>query len=180
MKVYSSMKYLLAVVLLFFIITLPVIGQNSENNGNGTSVSLSMAVAVNIISTTTVDLVTLREMNLGNLQPSRGMIEINPIEDFDAGLLRADGSPSTDVRISFLRERELVRVGGSETLMFYYLISTNQLEDQQSSEVLEPDNRDFVFNEDGELFFWIGGYVDITGAIPGQYEGEFTIEVEYL
>ena len=175
------MKYLLFVIsiLLFCGVWAPSAkAQDSDNNG--TSVSLSMGVAVNIISSTSVDIVTLREMNLGNLQPSRGTIEINPVDDFEAGLLRAEGQPNTDVRISFLRERELVRVGGNETLLFQYVISSNLIEDQQSSEVLEPDNRDFFFNENGELYFWIGGFIDISSAVPGTYEGEFTIEVEYL
>jgi len=35
-------------------------------------------------------------------------------------------------------------------------------------------------SEDGEYFFWVGGTMQLEGDILGQYEGEFTIEIDFI
>jgi hypothetical protein len=36
------------------------------------------------------------------------------------------------------------------------------------------------FNEKGEYYLWLGGKVDLSKARPGSYDGEFTIQIEYI
>lgn len=156
-------------------------GLYAQNNANGNGdMSVSINVSANVVSATEVTMVTLRDMILDRQVRQENMIVINPVQHAQAGQMRAEGEPQAEVRISFLEERELTREGGPEQLTFYYEISGNEVDDQPSSEILDLDNRDFELNEDGEFYFWIGGYVDISDAVQGSYEGEFTIEIEYL
>lgn len=149
-------------------------------NGNGEGASVSISVSASVVSATEVSIVTLRDMSLEPQLTRQGVITIDPQEDAQAGQMRAEGEPNAEVRISFIEERELTRVGGPETLMFYYDVAGNDIDDQPSSEPLDLDNRDFTLNENGEFYFWVGGSVDIRNAVQGAYDGEFTIEIEYL
>ena len=181
MRHYGSVIGMLALWLLFGAAGSPLKAQNGNNGNNGeASVSISVAATVTASTAQEVEMVTLRDMMLESQLTRQGMIEINPITDNQAGKMRAEGVPNTEVRISFLEERELTRVGGDETLFFYYDVAGHDMDDQPSSEILVLENRDFELNEDGEYYFWIGGRVDITGAVQGAYDGEFTVEIEYL
>ena len=155
--------------------------QNGNGNGDGTATA-SIAVSAVVTATTDseVSMITLRDMNIDAQVTRQGMVEVNPLLDAQAGQMRAEGRPNATVRISFLQQRELTRIGGPETLLFVYNISGNNLDDQASSEILELDNREFQLNDEGEFYFWIGGQVDIRNAVQGAYDGEFTIEIEYL
>ena len=154
--------------------------QNGNNNDDEVTATISVSATVQVASTMEVEMVTLRDMVLDHQVRQQNLISINPVNDSQSGKMRAEGRPNAEVRISFLQQRELTRVGGNETLTFYYRVAGNDLDDQPSSEILDLENRDFELNDDGEYYFWIGGQVDITDAVAGAYDGEFTVEIEYL
>lgn len=152
----------------------------AAQNGIDEGVVVSIRAAAEIIESSEVNLVTLRDVTLDRQVTRQGIVQINPRVDAQAGKMRAEGRRNTEVRISFTEQMELTRVGGSETLIFNYSVSGNNVDDQSSSELLDLDNRDFMLNDDGEFYFWVGGRVDIRNAVQGNYDGEFTIEIEYL
>ncbi len=92
----------------------------------------------------------------------------------------AVGMPNTEFRLNYLPERELTQVDGNSTLTFTYELSGNSEENQSTSELLELDNRNIEFNEEGRYYIWVGGRVNIENAAPGNYEGDFTIEIDYI
>lgn len=61
-----------------------------------------------------------------------------------------------------------------------YEISGNSIENQSTSELLDTENRSIQFSLEGRYYFWIGGRINITNAVPGNYEGDFTIEIDYI
>ena len=140
--------------------------------------SFSIGVSARVVKS--IEMVTLRDMQFGPLQPGQQEILIDPLLDSETGKMIAVGNPNARIRVSFIRERVLSRSNGGGTLIFTYQISGNDEDDQSSAEVLQTDNRDLDLNDEGEYYFWIGGQVNIENARPGNYEGDFTIEVEYI
>lgn len=127
-----------------------------------------------------VTLLTLREMRIDKVQPSEGIITLNPVTNSNAGLMKADGAPNAEVQVTFQQQVTLVHESGTNTLTFRYEIAGNRQDNQAASELVTNSSRNFQLNEEGEFFIWVGGRVDITNAISGNYEGEFTVEVEYI
>lgn len=166
----------------FFIITLCIYGilvtapsvaiaQNKDND-------VSINVSAKVISS--IEMVTIHSMNLANEERQNNRIQIDPQQSDNAGKMIARGTPNADIRISFLRQRELTQRKGSETLLFNYKVAGNTTDEQSTAELLNRENRDFKFNDKGLFYLWIGGEVDISTATPGNYQGEFTVDIEYI
>lgn len=143
--------------------------------------------AVTITATATVignaiELLTISEMSLiqaSQLQ-QQDEIYINPVFDAEAGIMKAIGQPNAQVRVSYIAEREIFRREGPGSLVFYYEVSGLGSDNQRESELLEDLEREVRLNENGEFYFWIGGRVNLGNALSGSYDGEFTIEIEYI
>lgn len=172
---YARKKIIYTALAIFTFTFLPL--QLVAQNGNN---SHSVNIDVNARVIESINLTTIRDMRFGDVQPGQEEIDISPANDATAGKMVATGTPESRIRVSFLREWELVNDRGGESLTFFYRVAGNTTDDQGTAEQLQTDNRDLYFNEDGEFYFWIGGRVDITNASPGNYEGEFTIEIEYI
>lgn len=127
-----------------------------------------------------VELITIQSMNLSGEDVENNIITINPQVSGNAGKMIAIGSPDSEISISFLESRELVHSSGSGTLTFNYRIAGNGIDDQSTAEILDRENRELEFNDEGQFYLWIGGSVDISTAEPGSYRGEFTLEIEYI
>lgn len=151
-----------------------VFAQGDSSSGD----SFSIGVSARVVNT--IEMITLRDMQFGPVQPGQQQISIDPLQDSETGKMIAIGIPGSRIRVSFVRERVLTSSDGSSTLTFIYEIAGNDQDDQSSAELLQTENRNFDLNNEGEYFFWIGGQVNIQDAKPGQYNGDFTIEVEYI
>lgn len=127
-----------------------------------------------------VELITIQTMDFQNVDRDENIVRVDPVESPRAGKMVARGSPGSEFRLNYLRERELMSVQGTGILFFYYDVAGNTIDEQETAEPLDQDIRDLQFNEAGEFYIWIGGNVDISQAEPGSYEGEFTIEIEYI
>lgn len=143
---------------------------------NETEVNIN--VSAQVISS--IEMITINSMNLSEVEVENDQISINPQNSSNAGKMVAIGNPNSEIRISYLEQRELTQPQRSETLIFNYRVAGNTEDDQSSAEILSRENRDFEFNEDGRFYLWIGGNVDISTASPGNYQGEFTIDIEYI
>ena len=152
--------------------------QESQAQDGTADSRFSISVSANVVNS--IEMVTQRDMQFGPVQPGQEQIIIAPLLDSETGKMIAMGVPNANIRVSFVRERILTRSDGSETLTFTYEIAGNDQDDQSSAEILQTDNRNLELNEEGEYYFWIGGQVNIEDAKPGNYNGDFTIEVEYI
>jgi hypothetical protein len=139
-------------------------------------------IRVNVTATilSAIEVETLSNINFGRVEPGVNRVSINPRVDAGAGLMRLSGQPNSDVSISFIESRELFRTDGGTPLIFNFEISGNQDFDQFVSEPLTQENRQISLSQTGEYFFWIGGSMDLQGSSFGSYEGEFTIEIDYI
>jgi len=137
-------------------------------------------VAVNARVLNSIELITIQPIQLAREEAVNDVIRINPITSVNAGKMIAVGSPNTDIRISFLNRRELTNAQNSDRISFNYVVAGNDEDDQASAELINQESREFSFNEEGRFYLWIGGNVDISTAEPGNYQGEFTLEIENI
>jgi hypothetical protein len=98
----------------------------------------------------------------------------------NAGYMIAVGGPNTNFRLNYLPERELTQADGDGTLTFTYEISGNSTDDQSTSDILELDNGNLEFNNEGLYYIWVGGRINLQNAAPGNYQGDFTIEIDNI
>ncbi|MDR9416348.1 MAG: hypothetical protein RI564_08690 [Gracilimonas sp.] len=162
-------------LLIFLYFSTPMLAQQAQNPE---SISANVNVSAEVIQS--IELITVQSMQFGNAQPGQREIYVNPVNDLNAGFMIAVGTPEAEFRLFYLPERELTQVDGDGTLTFEYEISGNDIEDQATSELLEADNRNIRFNNDGRYYIWVGGKVNLENANPGNYEGDFTIEIDYI
>lgn len=139
-------------------------------------------VSINISATVdgTIELVTIQTLDLQNADIQDGTIQINPILSSNAGNMVARGNPGSNFRLNYLETRELTNIEGTGVLFFAYQIAGNAIDEQNSAELLDQESRELQFNDEGEFHIWIGGRIDLTNAVPGNYEGDFSIEIEYI
>lgn len=139
-------------------------------------------VSINVSATvsSTIELFTIQTMDFTGEEIELGLVEINPVLNANAGRMVARGNPNAEIRINYVRNRELRNTTTNSVLQMEYLVAGNVIDEQANAELLDQDDRDLQFNEDGEFYLWVGAMVDLTLAEPGSYEGEFSIEVEYI
>ncbi|WP_445665816.1 DUF4402 domain-containing protein [Fodinibius sp. AD559] len=164
---------LLLIVAVSSITTLTAMAQDQ----NGETSRISIAASAQVVES--IEMVTVRDMDFSSVRPSQQAISIDPLSDSNTGKMIALGNADSQIRVSFVRGRTLTHASGS-TLTFTYEIAGNDEDDQSSAEILQTDNRDLTLNSNGEYYFWIGGQVNVENARPGNYNGNFTIEVEYI
>ncbi|MCP9290086.1 MULTISPECIES: DUF4402 domain-containing protein [Gracilimonas] len=169
------MRYFFLAIILILYTSQPLQAQDRRGEP---IVSASINVSASVIPS--IELITVNSMTFPNLQPGQREIYVNPVNSLNAGFMIAVGMPNTEFRLNYLPERELTQVDGNSTLTFTYELSGNSEENQSTSELLELDNRNIEFNEEGRYYIWVGGRVNIENAAPGNYEGDFTIEIDYI
>ncbi len=172
MKSRSVVAILIGFIFIFF----PYGSMLAQQNRSGTDVNIN--VSARVISS--IEMITIQSMNLSEAESDNDQIRINPLNSTNAGKMIAIGSANSEIRISYLKQRELTQLNGAETLIFNYQVAGNTEDDQSSAELLDRENRDFQFNEEGRFYLWIGGSVDVSTASPGNYQGEFTVDIEYI
>ena len=69
---------------------------------------------------------------------------------------------------------------GTGTLTLYYEMYGYQSDNQSASEPIDAVDRNLQISSDSQYYFWVGGRVDTNNARPGTYNGEFTLEIEYI
>jgi hypothetical protein len=167
-------RLFLAVIFLGLIQVANAQVNNRPTSGAVISVNVSASIQASI------ELTTISNINFGQVTPGMTELYINPRQDGGAGLMRITGQPDMLIRVSFLERRELINTSGGLPLLFVYDISGAQTEDQFLSERLTAENREISLGPEGEFYFWIGGRLDLTNVSFGQYEGEFTLEIDYI
>lgn len=171
-----NVKLSIVLLIIFWLGYVPV-NVNAQSTGQQKS---DVSINVNATVTGSIELTTIRNMNFGQVVPRQQTIDISPTQDPEAGKMVASGIPNARIRVRYIREWNLVSSRSEVPLTFNYRIAGNQVDNQETAELLETDNRDLNFNSDGEYYFWIGGNANIANVQPGNYEGEFTIEIEYI
>ncbi len=170
-----AMFHRLSGLLLFlFFLSFSVAAQS----GVGTSKEISLRISAEVSSR--VEVMTIQNIQFDQTRPSQNYIEISPVNHTNAGYMKASGKPNAQVRISYIQKNTVYKANGTGALTFNYLIAVNDNIEQATSELILDNDNNFTLNNDGELFIWIGGRVDLSNAGPGRYVGNFMLEIEYI
>tara|TARA_R100001143_G_C3361305_1_gene136538 strand:- start:53855 stop:54370 length:516 start_codon:yes stop_codon:yes gene_type:complete len=171
---------MITVIPKVFILTVLIIALNVNSTIAQVSEPQSVSISVTAQVSSAIELFTIQSVDFRYEDVELNVLSVDPISNPSAGKMVARGMPDSAMRISFLQSRELVNVDTNHVLFFEYFVAGNDLDEQESSEIITPDNRDLTFNEEGEYYIWVGGRVDLSTAQPGSYEGDFNIEIEYI
>lgn len=187
------MPLLLSILLLLFL--LPDLARAQQTGGTGSSgggrfsMEASIRISGNVVTRTGGENIlfdTIYDVNFEQTRPEETLLTVDPITDLaaadaGAGFVVAKGAPNAEFKLTFSRQvmlRHLTERGN--VLVVNYLLSANSVPEQENAAYVLEAAPTFRLNTDGEFFFWVGGQVDISNALRGDYEGEFTLEVEYL
>lgn len=173
-NIYTMQKH----ITLFIFVLCAVFTAQDLYAQNANSISAEINVSANVIQS--IELITVNSMTFGDIRSGQEEIYINPINNLNAGFMIAVGTPGAQFRLTYLKQRQLINSNGNGNLTFVYELSGNEIEEQATSDILESDNKSLIFNNEGRYFIWVGGRVDLRNARPGNYSGDFTIEIDYI
>lgn len=142
--------------------------------------SISIRASATVVEATGIELITLKDINIDEASAQNGSLEISPLTSERAGKMLVKGKSNSSIRLSYLNQLALVNSSGDGTIVFQYVVSGNRTDNQNASQPLDQIERIVQFNERGEYYLWLGGTVDLSNATPGSYDGEFTIQIEYI
>jgi hypothetical protein len=171
MKITLKSQFTYIVLFLLVFLNNPTLsGQNS----------ISIRASATVVEATGIELITLKDINIDEASAQNGSLEISPLTSERAGKMLVKGKSNSSIRLSYLNQLALVNTSGDGTIVFQNVVSGNRTDNQNASQPLDQIERIVQFNERGEYYLWLGGTVDLTNATPGSYDGEFTIQIEYI
>lgn len=167
------MKVLLILyVLIVFVFSTNILAQSDSR------LNVNVDVSTRLIQT--IQLTTVSQLSFGQLRPGEVDVYVNPMPDANAGYMIADGTPNSQFRLDYFEQVVLSNGNEDGNLTFFYEISKNNIEEQSTSTLIENNDEVQVFNNEGRFYFWVGGRLNLENATPGNYRGEFKIEIDYI
>jgi len=171
-------KLLLVIVLFSLGITAQIYAQVSQSNVSSIQVRGSV-----------INPIVLEELTSELIQnpifipdsPEQQIIVVDPVTGGrSAGFMVVRGTPGSTFTFQVPNSMRLINSSDGSSYEIEISLSHNDLQDQSSSELLREQMAEFSLNESGELYFWIGGIMDVSSLTSGEYSGELIFELEYL
>jgi len=126
-----------------------------------------------------IEIITLADINVGTVIPTNEIMRLDPRTAQGAGILLIQGRAWSQAQVTFSNQVEMTNVTSNAPLLVEYFVSGNQ-ENQQSGSLMFISNPQSVtLNGDGEYYLYIGCSFSLAEVQPGQYDGDFVIEVDY-
>lgn len=170
------MKRRLALILFFGLLTVALQAQVSMSPRVVTR-SASTSVSAEIIDN--FSLTTMRDVNLNSPVAVDGVITVNPTNSPYAGMMRINGRPGKQIRITYLAYETLIDDNGTGGVVrANYRISGFETDNQNASVLLDLGEANVRLGPDGTYHIWLGAVLDIREAKPGAYISEFIMEIE--
>lgn len=162
-------KYIVSLFLLLYVVAL-----------QAQKTSVTIKAQATVIDKAEIELVTIKALDIDAGMAVNGVINVSAQRDGQAGVMMVKGRPNASFRISFTPVVEIPNSAGKGSLSLKYEMYGYTSDNQGASEPIDAAERTLVINNDGKYYFWLGGLIDISKARPGKYEGEFTLEIEYI
>jgi len=113
--------------------------------------------------------------------PEQQIIVVDPVTGGgSAGFMVVRGTPGSTFTFQVPNAMRLINSSDGNSFEIEISLSYNDLQDQSSSQLLREQMAEFSLNESGEMYFWIGGTMDVSSLTSGEYSGELIFELEYL
>jgi len=161
------------IILILFLLS-----NLSAQNSSDTKTSATLNVSVNVIDH--LEMITLRNINIGTVLPSQILIDVDPRIDPGAGLIKVSGQNFSPLELDFTQQIEMVNSITNGILLVKYNISGGTTNNQNSSVKIIETPKSIILSNSGEYFIWVGCSFNLSDIEPGSYDGEFGIEVDYV
>jgi hypothetical protein len=143
--------------------------------GNNTA---TVTATANVVGS--VELIVIKNMDFEVSHLSPVDFSIDPQRDSLAGHMKIIGASNSFVKVTYEVETVLRHEESASKLRFAYNISGGESKIQKESVLLVQDNQ-VQLSDKGEYYLWVGGSLSgIKDIMPGSYETELTIELEYI
>jgi hypothetical protein len=127
-----------------------------------------------------LEMLTIRNIDLISVVRSKNIM-VHSMKSPFAGLFKITGNPNARIRITFLQRETLVETKeGIGIIKAKYNLSTAFKDLQNQSTLLDIGEANLTLSDKGLLFVFVGANLDLSAALPGKYQSEFTIELEYI
>ncbi len=133
-----------------------------------------------VVDKAEIEMVTIKNLEIDESMAQNGIINVSAQKDPKAGMAMLLGKSGAHFRVQFNPKRVIVNTMGEGALVINYKLFGFHTNLQFASEPIDAAENILIISNKGEYYFWIGGIIDISKASPGNYQGEFTIEIEYL
>jgi len=164
----------------FFRYILPILLLLSAFTLQAQKTTVSIKAQATVIDKAEIELVTIKYLDIDAGMAVNGIINISAKRDGQAGVMMVKGRPDASFRISFAPVVQIQNSAGKGSLTLKYEMYGYSSDNQAASEPIDAAARTLKVNSVGQYYFWLGGQIDISKARPGKYEGEFTLEIEYI
>lgn len=144
--------------------------------------SRKAALSVNATATimNNLEMLTIRNIDLISVVKGKNIM-IHSMKSPFAGLFKITGNPNARIRITFLQRETLIEsIEGIGIIKAEYNLSTAFKDFQDQSTLIDIGEANFELGDEGLLFVFVGANLDLSAALPGKYQSEFTIELEYI
>lgn len=113
--------------------------------------------------------------------PEQQTIVIDPVTSVGvAGYMIVRGSAGYSFNFQVPKTMRLINGDDGSSFEISISLSYNAAEDQASSTLLREQMADLTLNDSGQLYFWIGGIMDLSALTSGEYTGELIFEISYI
>ena len=109
-----------------------------------------------------------------------GKIYISALHNTQAAVMMIKGRANAKFRVKYIPVVEIMNTTGNGTLILQYEMYGYPSDNQGAGEPIDATERVLQISSESKYYFWLGGRIDISNARPGNYDGEFTIEIEYI
>jgi len=142
--------------------------------------SVSVKAQATVVDKSEIELVTIRNLEIDMSLAHDGKIYVSAQRDANAAVMMVKGRADAKFRVKFTPVVEIVNSNGKGTLSLHYEMYGYSTDNQGASEPINAAERTLQIGSDSKYYFWVGGRIDVSNARPGSYDGEFTIEIEYI
>ena len=170
MNVLKPIRYLFFILLAFPFLTM--MAQDKT--------SVSITAQATVIDNSGIELVTIKNMDIDVGMAIDGKIYVSAKRDASAAVMMLKGRANANFRVTFPATVKIANSTGTGTLTLYYEMYGYQSDNQSASEPIDAVERNLQISSDSQYYFWVGGRVDTNNARPGNYNGEFTLQIEYI
>ncbi|MCF7824529.1 MAG: hypothetical protein K9N35_10210 [Candidatus Marinimicrobia bacterium] len=127
-----------------------------------------------------IEMITLSDIDVGTVVAGEDYLRLNARNDPGAGIIKINGRANASVQINFSAQVEMINLSSNTSLTVNYNVSGNGENNQSASDVFTTNPMTVVLNHNGEYYLWIGCSFSLQDLVPGQYDGDFVVEVDYI
>lgn len=167
-------------ILVLLVLTGCLLSESVAQNINDTR-KATLSVRATATVTDNLQMLTIRNIDLIAPVVEDNKILVSPMRSPFAGLFKIIGNPNARIRITFLQRETLKESSeGIGEVTSEYNLSASFEDLQIQSTLLDLGEANVNLSDKGLLFVWLGANLDLSSALPGLYQSEFTIELEYI